>query len=69
MEENKNKEAESKQEETKKTFDDVLTDKEDQAEFDRRISKAIQTAISKRESEKEELSFHFNSEIIWRSCS
>lgn len=52
MEENKQtEEVKVEQTETKKTFDDVLADKEYQAEFDRRISKAITTAKAKWESE------------------
>lgn len=54
MEENKKEEVEVEKKtetEAKKTFDDVLTDKEYQAEFDRRISKAITTAKAKWESE------------------
>lgn len=37
--------------ETTQTFDDVLADKEHQAEFDRRITKAINTAKGKWENE------------------
>ena len=39
--------TENKGEETPQTFDDVLKDKGYQAEFDRRISKALETAKTK----------------------
>ncbi|QBX17864.1 DUF4355 domain-containing protein [Streptococcus parauberis] len=42
------------QEEVKeKTFDELLSDPKNQAEFDKKISKALETARSKWESEKE----------------
>ena len=39
--------------ETKKTFDDILSDKEYQSEFDRRVSKAIETAKKTWSGEQE----------------
>ena len=37
----------------KQTFDDILSNKEYQAEFDRRVSKAIETAKSKWQGEQD----------------
>ena len=48
MDENKTEEVKVEQTETKKTFDDVLSDKEYQAEFDRRISKAKRVRVQRR---------------------
>lgn len=42
--------------ESKPSFDDFLKDKENQAEFDRRVQKAINTAVSKEKSKWEALS-------------
>lgn len=44
---------ESGVEETQKTFDDLLKDKTYQSEFDKRIAKALETAKSKWEAQKQ----------------